>query len=152
MTIEEFKKKPLVIKTEKAKENLKEPSTWSEQTIKAALEQRTSKRHNPLQSLSISEIDLVKRQISRCWNLAAGAKGAKDLKIAVHVVMNRDGTVRDAKLIDVKRTERDSIFRNAAETALRAVLNPKCHPFKLPPDKYEQWQTIEFNFNPRDMF
>jgi len=35
-----------------------------------------------------------------------------------------------------------------AESALRAVLNPRCQPFKLPPDRYEAWQVMELNFDP----
>ena len=66
--------------------------------------------------------------------------------------MNRDGSVREAKVLDALRMNRDSFFRISAEAARRAVLNPRCSPLKLPPDKYEQWQTMTLNFNPRDMF
>jgi hypothetical protein len=46
----------------------------------------------------------------------------------------------------------DPFFRSAAESALRAVLNPRCNPLRLPPEKYEQWQTMTLNFDPREMF
>ncbi|MEK9755008.1 MAG: hypothetical protein VW338_17585 [Rhodospirillaceae bacterium] len=148
-TIEELKKQPPRPKPEEPEE--KKPSF--EQSIADVLQQRpSSKEHNPSKPLSISEIDLVRRQISQCWNLPAGAKNAKEMNIAVHVVMNRDGTVREAQVKDSQRMVADNFFRISAEAALRAVLNPRCQPFKLPPEKYEQWQTMTLNFNPREMF
>ena len=38
-----------------------------------------------------------------------------------------------------------------SEDLQRAVLNPRCHPFKLPADKYDRWRTMTLIFNPRDM-
>ncbi|MBI3113435.1 MAG: cell envelope integrity protein TolA, partial [Rhodospirillales bacterium] len=82
----------------------------------------------------------------------AGAKDAQDLNIEIRVVMNPDATVREARIQDQRRLQGDPFFRAAAESALRAVLNPRCNPLKLPPDKYQQWQTMTLNFDPRDMF
>jgi hypothetical protein len=30
-------------------------------------------------------------------------------------------------------------------------LNPRCHPFKLPPEKYDHWRTMTLIFNPKEM-
>ena len=116
-----------------------------------ALSSKTA-QHNPMRPLAISEIDLVRQQIRECWNLPAGAKDAQDLNIEIHVVMNPDATVREARIQNQSRLQRDPFFRAAAESALRAVLNPKCNPLKLPPEKYQQWQTMTLNFDPREMF
>ncbi len=151
-TLEELKQKPRVQPPKKADKPLEKSKLSFKKSIAAALKQQPSKRHNPAQPLSISEIDMVRRQISRCWNLPAGAKGAKDLNIAIYVIMNRDGTVREAKVMDPARMTSDAFFRISAEAARRAVLNPKCNPLKLPSEKFEQWQTMTLNFNPRDMF
>ena len=40
----------------------------------------------------------------------------------------------------------DADFQDAAEAALRAVR--KCSPLKLPPDKYLDWKSTVFRFNP----
>jgi hypothetical protein len=45
----------------------------------------------------------------------------------------------------------DPFYRSAAESALRAVLNPQCSPLKLPPEKFDQWKTLELTFNPKDL-
>ena len=44
----------------------------------------------------------------------------------------------------------DPTFRAAADSAMRAVSNPRCQPWPLSPDKYNSWRTITFNFDPRD--
>ena len=43
--------------------------------------------------LSISELDAIRRQIERCWNVPAGAKDAQDMVVEIHVDMNPDRTV-----------------------------------------------------------
>ena len=65
--------------------------------------------------------------------------------------MLRDGTVKNAGVLDIGRYNRDSAFRAAADSALRALRNPRCSPLKLPPEKYDQWKTIVINFDPQDM-
>ena len=107
--------------------------------------------HDPSKALSISEIDLVRQQIARCWNLPAGAKDAHKMTVEIRVTMNVDGTVREATLREPARSQADPFYRAMAESALRAVLNPRCQPFKLPPDRYEIWQVMELNFDPKEI-
>jgi hypothetical protein len=38
-----------------------------------------------------------------------------------------------------------------AESAQRAVMNPRCKTLPLPPDGYEFWKDAIFVFSPRDM-
>jgi len=102
--------------------------------------------------MTISEIDLVRQQIHRCWNLPAGAKDAHKMLISIRVVMNPDGHVRAARVLGQQQMSSDPFYRAMAESALRAVLNPRCQPFKLPPDKYDRWQTMLLNFDPKEMF
>ncbi|HXP31350.1 MAG TPA: energy transducer TonB, partial [Stellaceae bacterium] len=100
--------------------------------------------------ITTSEIDLVKRQIEACWNVPAGARDAKDLLPEFRVYMNADGTVREAQLLNRERLS-DPFFQAAADSAQRALLNPRCQPLKLPPDKYDQWQTFTITFDPKDI-
>ena len=102
--------------------------------------------------LTISEIDLVRQQIAECWSLPAGAKEAENLVIDIWVEMNPDGTVREARIQDQARVRLDPFFRSAAESALRAVLNPRCSPLRLPREKYDLWRTMTLSFNPKEMF
>lgn len=108
--------------------------------------------YDPSLPVTSSEIDAVRRQIERCWNLPAGARDASDLKVTIVVDMNVDGTPRRAEIEDEALMQGDAFHRVAAESALRAVLNPRCQPFKLPRDKYERWRTMTIVFDPKDMF
>jgi outer membrane biosynthesis protein TonB len=101
--------------------------------------------------LSTSEIDVVRQQIEQCWNVPAGARDAQNLVPEFRILMNRDGTVRDAELLNPDQ-ESDPFFQAAAESARRAILNVNCHgPLKFPPDKYDQWQSFTITFNPKDI-
>lgn len=99
--------------------------------------------------LTISEIDLIRRQIERCWNPPVGARDAQDLVIRVRVQLNPDGSLRQPPdLLD--RPRADPFWGAAADSVRRAIL--RCTPIKdLPPGKYERWRDIEFTFNPKDM-
>jgi hypothetical protein len=132
---------------QKKKENDK---SFEQQTAKALVS--LSRRYDASRPLTISEIDLVRQQIAGCWNLPAGAKDAENLVIEIWVAMNPDGTVRQAKIQQQARLQSDSFFRAAAESARRAVLNKRCQPFKLPPQKYDRWKTMTLVFNPKEMF
>lgn len=100
--------------------------------------------------LTTSEIDLVKQQIEACWNAPAGARDAGNLTPEYRVYMNPDGTVRDAQLLNRDRLS-DPFFQAAADSAYRALRNPSCQPLKLPPEKYNQWQTFTITFDPKDL-
>ncbi len=99
--------------------------------------------------MTMSEIDAVRRQIERCWNVPAGAKDAKNLVVDIHFVMNPDGTVREATIVDQARMQSDGFFRTAAESARRAIY--LCQPLRLPPEKYSDWQDITLSFDPSQM-
>ena len=96
--------------------------------------------------MTMSEIDAVRQQIERCWNVPAGAKDAKDLVVDIHVTLNEDGSVRSARIVDQARLNRDTFFRAAAESAYRAIF--LCSPLHLPADKYSLWQDMTLSFNP----
>ena len=102
--------------------------------------------------ITASEIDAIKNKISRCWSIQAGAKGAKDLIVDIDMELSQDGTVIKADVVDKQRMKNDPYFNIAAESARRAVLDPKCNPLPLPHDKYDQWKNMTMSFNPKDMF
>jgi outer membrane biosynthesis protein TonB len=101
--------------------------------------------------LSASEMDLIREQIARCWNVPAGARDAKDLVVEIRVVVDPDGTVRQATIVDQARFGSDPFFRAAAESARRAFFNPMCRPLHLPPEKYAIWKDLVVDFSPKDI-
>ncbi len=148
-TVEDLKPRPPKPK-EKTEKKKKAEESFEAQVAKAL--QSQARRHDADRPITISEIDLVRRQIAQCWNLQAGAKEAENLIIEISVAMNPDGTVRHARIQNTDRVAGDPFFRAAAESALRAVLNPRCQPFKLPRDRYDRWQTMALIFDPKEMF
>jgi hypothetical protein len=117
-------------------------------------QQQTASRtpaSNSNQPLTLSELDAIRSQIAQCWNMPVGARDAQNLIVDLHVDMNPDGTVRNAVIVDQSRMYTDPFYRAAAESALRAMLNPRCSPLRLPLDKFETWKTFTISFNPKDM-
>ncbi len=106
---------------------------------------------NIADKLSISEMDALRQQLQRCWNVPAGALNAKDLGVDIRVTMGPDAIVKQADILDQSRMHRDGYFRTAAESAKRALFSPQCTPLKLPKNSYEKWQTFVITFNPKDM-
>lgn len=66
--------------------------------------------------------------------------------------LSNDGTVIKADIVDKRRMNSDQYFRIAAESAQRAVLDPKCNPLPFPKGKHDQWKNVTMSFNPKDMF
>jgi len=112
----------------------------------------SSQPRAPLGSqITASEVDLVREQIARCWNVPAGARDARDLVVEIRVVVEPDGNVRQATIVDQARLGSDPFFRAAAESARRAFFNPQCRPLHLPPDKYAIWKDLVVDFSPKDI-
>ncbi|MCW8836249.1 MAG: TonB C-terminal domain-containing protein [Rhodospirillales bacterium] len=147
-TVEKMKAQPQPEQPEKKPEPKKED-------FASEISRVLAKSNTPMdtsQPMTLSEIDAVRQQIVRCWNLPAGAKDAENMVVDVSVFMRPDGMVQEARLKADPMRQGDPFYRAFSESALRAVLNPRCQPFKLPPEKYERWKTMTLHFNPREMF
>ena len=112
----------------------------------------SSQPRAPLGSqLTASELDMVRHQIAQCWNVPAGARDAKDLVVEIKVIVDPDGTVRQATIVDQGRLGGDPFYRAAAESARRAFFNPLCRPLHLPAEKYAIWKDLVVDFSPKDI-
>lgn len=117
----------------------------------AALSPPSAQPRAPLGTeLTASEIDIVRQQLSRCWNIPAGAREARDLVVTIRGAIAPDGRVLQAVIADQARLG-DPFFRAAAESARRAFFHPYCTPLRLPPEKYEAWKTFEIALSPKDI-
>ena len=99
--------------------------------------------------VTASEIEGVRSKIRPCWN-SLGAARDQNLIVTLVVQMNQDGTPVKAELKDLGRYNSDPGYRAAADAAHRAIMNPRCQPWPLSPEKYSTWRYITFNFDPRD--
>jgi outer membrane biosynthesis protein TonB len=141
-----------LLKNLAAQDTAPSPDAPPQQRMAAATGAPSSQPKAPLGSrLSASEEDMVREQISRCWNVPAGARDAKDLVVEIRVVVGPDGNVRQATIVDQGRAASDPFYRAAAESARRAFFNPECRPLRLPPEKYAIWKDMVVDFSPKDI-
>jgi len=97
--------------------------------------------------LGLSDIDRLRSHLSKCWDPPIGAAGSDTLIVDIIVSLDRDGRVLSAKVDNKLRFNTDRIYKVAAEEAIRATR--ECSPLPLPPEKYEQWKSFVFVFDPR---
>ena len=96
-----------------------------------------------------SDFDRLRAHLSKCWDLPVGSAGADTLIVDIIVSSDRDGTVLSAEIKDKTRYKTDRAFKAAAAEAQRATL--ECSPLPLPPEKYDQWKSFVFAFDPRSL-
>ena len=118
---------------------------------------KSTAEFDPKAPLTVAEIDYIKglimRQIIPCWNVPAGAMNARTLKIKLDVDVGQDGTMKFAGFTEEALYNSDSYYQVAADSARRAVLDPRCNPLQeLPPmDKFHQWHELTLTFDPKDL-
>jgi hypothetical protein len=149
-------RKPKIVKVEMPDESPVKDQDDDFTSLLKNLEKDRKKQKDPGsqnvgETLSVSELDALRRQIGGCWSIPAGGRDVHSMTVEVRVHVNPDRTVSRAEVVDKTRLGRDPHFRTVAESAVRAVLNPKCRPLQLPADKYAQWKEFIFNFDPREM-
>lgn len=64
------------------------------------------------------------------------------------VQMNQDGTPAKAEVKERGRYNSDPLYRDAANAAWRAIMNPRCQPWPLSPANYDAWRVINLTFSP----
>jgi TolA protein len=99
--------------------------------------------------LSQSEMDALRGQVQRCWNIPAGAVDAGNLRVSVKFKLDRSGAIEGSPEI-INGGGSAGVERAAAEAARRAV--SRCAPYNLPAEKYEAWADVIVNFDPSEMF
>ena len=96
---------------------------------------------------------MIDKKISSCWSVLAGAKYADDLVVYIDIFLRPDGTfARAPEILDRDRMFEggQEFFKTAAEAAVRAVM--RCAPFEFPLEQYEEWNKIEAEFDPKNLF
>jgi outer membrane biosynthesis protein TonB len=93
---------------------------------------------------------MVSQQITPCWNVPAGARDARDMRVGIRITLNPDGSLRGVPTIaDRARMGTDGVFRAFGESAIRAL--QQCSPLRLPTEKYALWQDMIVNFDPKQL-
>jgi hypothetical protein len=88
-----------------------------------------------------------RRHLRTCSKLAAGLKGADDVKVKLRVFMGRDGKLSaEPVLIEASASMKGPLLMQSAISALQA-----CQPYAmLPVDRYGEWKVLDLSFTPQD--
>ena len=155
----EIKKPKEIKKPDPKKEEKKEPDYEAFASILKNLapeeeqsDPEKTQQGQVAETWTASELSAVSKQIGGCWNLLPGARDADLLTVELRIKVFPDRTVKSVDITDKFRYKNDPFFRAAADNAVRAIRNPACSPLNLPPNKYDLWKDMIFNFDPRGMF
>ena len=100
-------------------------------------------------AMTESEIDALRSQMMKCWNVPVGAPDPTALVLRLRVALNQDGSVAGMPQLMDTLSLGDPYFRAASESAIRAV--KMCGPYKLPVEKYDAWNDVIVTFDPTKM-
>jgi outer membrane biosynthesis protein TonB len=100
-------------------------------------------------TLSLSEMDALRGQIQRNWNIIPGMADGGDVRVTVTMRLDQAGNIIGQPDVSASGGS-DSVRRTLAGSARRAVL--KSQPFQLPAEKYDSWAEVIVNFDPSQMF
>lgn len=93
--------------------------------------------------------DFVRAQVERRWNLDGNTVKGGELVVAIHIVLNPDGSVSRAEIIDNPRYSSDSAYQDFALSARNAVLLSS--PLTVPPGEYDIAKDIVLEFNSKQV-
>ena len=135
------------LRNEKSIQNKKEDEI--KEKIDNDIKKDEIKNKNKNIQLSISEIDLLRQQLSSCWIAPAGAVIEKGMvvKISAKLQQNRKIYNDSVRIIDTNISKSNPFYGPITESAMRTLLNPDCIPLKLPEKKYNLWKNLTITFD-----
>jgi hypothetical protein len=103
----------------------------------------------PVGMASPLERQQVAATVAGCWTASGIVEGeTSNLHAEIRVDLDREGIVRRTTIIDEEKHADDVVWHAFAERAARIFVAPNCSKLPIPPDKYDQFKTIVFNFLP----
>lgn len=94
-----------------------------------------------------SDYEMISSQIYPYWVVPSGVRDAENIIIEIHIELGDNGEVipSSIKIVDEKRYASDYVFRAAADSARRAVL--QASPLSIPKEKMNLFREITLRFN-----
>ncbi|MDR2158020.1 MAG: hypothetical protein LBO02_01745, partial [Holosporaceae bacterium] len=101
-------------------------------------------------SLTDADAEAVSSQIYPHWGVPSGVRDAENIIIEMRIELRENGEVisSSVKILDEKRYATDYIFRAAADSARRAVL--EASPLKISKNKIELFRNFVLRFNVKE--
>ncbi len=94
-----------------------------------------------------SDAAIISSQVIPHWVVPGGVRNAESLIIRIRIKLKDNGEVipSSIEILDMDRYNSDYVFRSAADSAKRAIL--EASPFKIPAEKMYLFRDFEFSFN-----
>jgi hypothetical protein len=98
-------------------------------------------------SLTDADYEVISSQIYPHWVVPSGVRDAENIIIEMRVQLRENGEVipSSVKILDEKKYATDYVFRAAADSARRAIL--EASPLKISKDKIELFRDFILRFN-----
>ena len=90
----------------------------------------------------------IKHQITSCWNVKGFDKKYSDSRVALHLNLNKDGSVDKLSIIE---SDCGKLNKDECDKLVNSVIEAvhKSSPIKnLFVDQYEDWKEINLYFDP----
>lgn len=93
------------------------------------------------------DYELISSQIYPYWVVPSGVRDAENIVIEIHIELGDNGEVipSSIKILDEKKYTTDQVFRAAADSARRAII--QASPLSIPREKLEAFRSITLRFN-----
>lgn len=102
------------------------------------------------EKLTQSEMDALRGQIEKNWNIIPGMADGQDVRVQVTMRLDPSGAIVGEPQVSATGGS-DATRRTLAGSARRAVLMSS--PFQgLPTEKYDAWSEVVVNFDPSQMY
>ena len=97
--------------------------------------------------LDFFEVELLKKELGKCWQPPAGTRAMKGLSVDLLLDFDKSGAVTKVTVLNKVRYEIDAAFRAAANAATRAVV--ECQPVDIPlyGGDYDKWTQVKVTFD-----
>jgi outer membrane biosynthesis protein TonB len=113
----------------------------------------TTEDYKEANNLSMSEISLIRSQISRAWRVTAfsGGKDNRQLKVVIKLNLDKDGSIIELQVERKSpRGVQPQAYKAFVDSVIRAIHSAS--PLQnLPPDKYDTWEEMELIFDSTGM-
>jgi hypothetical protein len=95
-----------------------------------------------------SSVDSFREHIKSCTMLPAGVSPSDRVSLVIRIALNRDGMLAGQPiLIEASASPKGPAVLQSLFAGLQ-----KCQPFNmLPPDRYQEWRTLDIRFTPQDL-
>jgi outer membrane biosynthesis protein TonB len=102
------------------------------------------------QAATYSVRDYVRAQVVRHWSLNLDELGDRNVVVAIHVVLNPDGTLVKAEIVDEAGSGKDAVSRSIALSARNAVILSAPFTFPIGGIARDAMDMV-LTLNPRDV-